>query len=231
MTELPLIAQVHFLVGTAAVATGFAALLLQKGSRWHWANGFAFFLAIIFLSLSGLYLSAVRSVVFTAFLSGLTLYLATTGWVSAKRRDCEIGWFETLACLSIFLFGIIAITAGYKGSTGCTALTKDVPFGTYYVMAGLAVLFAGLDLNQIFRSGLVGKHRIARHLWRMCSSMLIAVTIFFLGNNHVLPEALRKPVFLLTPIVAVILLMVFWLVRVLTKKTSPHGVGFDSTSL
>lgn len=218
MTELPLIAQIHFWVGTAAVATGCAALLLQKGSRWHRVNGFAFFLAIIFLSLSGLYLSAMRSVVFTAFLSVLTLYLVTTGWVSAKRQDDEIGWFETLACLSIFLFGIVALIAGYKGATGSIAITKDVPFGTYYVMAGLAALFTGLDLNQILRSGLFGKHRIARHLWRMCSSMLIAVTIFFLGNNHVLPEALRVPAFLLTPIFVVILLMVFWLVRVLTKR-------------
>lgn len=222
MTELPLIAQIHFLVGTASVATGFAALLLQKGSRWHRTNGFVFFLAIIFLSLSGLYLSAMRSVVFTAFLSVLTLYLVTTGWVSAKRRDGEIGWFETLACMSIFLFGIIALIAGYKGATGSAALTKDVPFGTYYVMAGLAALFTGLDLNQILRSGLLGKHRIARHLWRMCSSMLIAVIIFFLGNNHVLPEALHKPVLLLTPIVAVILLMVFWLVRVLTTRNSSN---------
>lgn len=218
MTELPLIAQIHFLVGTAAVATGFTSLLLQKGGTLHRTNGFVFFLAIIFLSLSGLYLSAMRTIVFTAFLSLLTLYLVTTGWVSAKRQDGEIGWFETLACVAIFLFGIVAFIAGYKGATGSTALTKDVPFGTYYVMAGLAVLFTGLDLNHILRSRLYGKHRIARHLWRMCSSMLIAVTIFFLGNNHVLPEALRQPVFLLTPIVAVILLMVFWLVRVLTTR-------------
>lgn len=229
MTELPFVALLHFWVGTAAVMSGFAALFFQKGSRLHRANGTVFLLTMIFLSLSGFYLSVTRSVIFTIFLSVLAFYFVTTGWVSAKRNDGEIGWFEKLACLSIILFALIAIVLGYKGATGATVLTKDVPAGAYFILAGLAVLSGGLDLNLIRRSGLLGKHRIARHLWRMCFSMFITVTIFFLGNNHVLPEVLRKPVVLMAPIVAVLLLMVFWIVRVLRSRAL-HKVVVRSSS-
>lgn len=224
MTSLPFIALLHFWVGTAAVVAGFAAFCLRKGCRLHRVSGLVFFTAIIFLSFSGLYLSVMRSVIFTVFISVLAFYLVTTGWMSAKRADGEIGRFEKLACLIILLFAIIAIVIGYKAATGSTVLTKNVPAGAYFTLAGLAILLGGFDINLIHRSGLYGKHRIARHLWRMCFALFIAVTIFFLGNNNVLPEVLRKPVFLAAPIFAVLLLTVYWIVRVLYSKKSRKTV-------
>ncbi|CAN0585999.1 unnamed protein product, partial [Laminaria digitata] len=93
-------------------------------------------------------------------------------------------------------------------------LLDDVASAACFILAALAVLFGAQDVAVIRRGGCTGKHRIARHLWRMCLSLFIAVTIFFLGNNDVLPEVLRTPFFLTAPIVAVPALMVFWLVRV-----------------
>ena len=43
----------------------------------------------------------------------------------------------------------------------------------------------------------------------MSGAMLIATSIFFLGNNHVLPEILRQDYFLLTPIFTVVAFMLF----------------------
>lgn len=224
MTELSFIPLLHFWVGTLAVCSGFGAMLFRKGGRLHRLIGTIFVVTMVFLCLSGLYLSATRSIVFTAFLSLFSLYLVTTGWVSAKRRNGEAGWFEKIACMGIILFALSAAITGFKAVTGDAFLTKDVPAATYFILSGLAILCAALDIKLLRRYGLSGKHRIARHIWRVGFSLVIAVTIFFLGNNDVLPEFLRKPAFLFAPIVAAFLLTAFWIVRVLRAKSPLSGV-------
>jgi hypothetical protein len=62
--------------------------------------------------------------------------------------------------------------------------------------------------------GLQGARRIARHLWRMCFALFIAAGSFFLGQAQVFPEPIRKSGLLPIPVLLVLLLMFFWLVRV-----------------
>jgi len=45
-------------------------------------------------------------------------------------------------------------------------------------------------------------------------ALLIATTIFFGGNSHILPKALRTELILITPIVTVLIFMFGWLVYV-----------------
>ncbi len=167
------------------------------------------------LGVSGIYFSYSRSILFTWFLALMALYLVTTGWMTARRVEGTIGRFEKIACMFILSSGLIAAGIGVATMSGVPRFTDEVPAGTYLVWAGPAAWFGVLDVNVIRRGGISGRHRIARHLWRMLSAMIIAVTIFFLGNNWVLPDILRMEVFLITPIVVVVASMVFWLVRVL----------------
>ena len=214
MSDLPLIGLLHLLMGTLAVISGAGALAAAKGLRLHRIAGNLFFGAMLLLIASGLYFSVTRSILFTFFLSVMAFYLLSSGWVTVMRREGKTGRFELANCLFILLAGAAALGLGLTETIRGAPLQDDVPSAAFFILAALAVLFGAQDVAVIRRGGCTGKHRIARHLWRMCLSLFIAVTIFFLGNNDVLPEVLRTPFFLTAPIVAVLALMVFWLVRV-----------------
>ena len=218
MSELPLIGLVHLLMGTVAVISGAGALAAAKGMRLHRMAGNLFFGAMLLLVASGLYFSFTRSIIFTLFLSVMAFYLLSSGWATVMRHEGKTGRFELANCLFILLAGAAALGVGLTETIRGAPLQDDVPSAAFFILATLAVLFGARDVAVIRRGGCTGKHRIARHLWRMCLSLFIAVTIFFLGNNHVLPEILRTPLFLISPIVAVLALMVFWLVRVTFTK-------------
>ena len=70
------------------------------------------------------------------------------------------------------------------------------------------------DLSVILRRGLIGAQRIARHLWRMCFGLFIAVGSFAAQGGRVLPPAWRSEVFL-AAIIIVFTVMFYWLARVL----------------
>ena len=215
MSELPLMGLAHLLMGTLAVISGAGALAVAKGLRLHRLAGNLFFGAMLLLIASGLYFSVTRSILFTIFLSVMAFYLLSSGWATVIRREGKTERFELANCLFILFAGAFALGTGLTETIRGAPLQDDVPSAAFFILAALAGLFGAYDVAVIRRGGCTGKHRIARHLWRMCLSLFIAVTIFFLGNNDVLPEVLRTPFFLTAPIVAVLALMVFWLVRVI----------------
>jgi hypothetical protein len=72
----------------------------------------------------------------------------------------------------------------------------------------------------ILCKGIYGTQRIARHLWRMCLGFFIAAGSLFIGNPQVFSEYFQQaevlaiPV-LTFPVLAILVLTVFWLVKVL----------------
>ncbi|HEX9933028.1 MAG TPA: hypothetical protein VGB08_09325 [Allosphingosinicella sp.] len=78
-----------------------------------------------------------------------------------------------------------------------------------------ASLGAGLDLAFILRGRLTGSQRIARHVWRISLAMLMVTFSTFAGDQiqKVFPDAVRGSFLLVLPAVAVLLAMVYWLVR------------------
>jgi hypothetical protein len=93
-----------------------------------------------------------------------------------------------------------------------------------YLFFGSVALFAAtLDLRMIFRGGVSGAQRIARHLWRMSFALYIAASSFFLGQAQVFPDAVREAqVFsvsvLALPKYVAFVLMIFWLSRTLVPN-------------
>ena len=76
---------------------------------------------------------------------------------------------------------------------------------------------------MLWRGGLVGAQRIARHLWRMCFGLFIATASLFLARPQLFPALLSKTHILLLLGILPLMLMVFWLIRVLfTKEFKPH---------
>ena len=101
-----------------------------------------------------------------------------------------------------------------RAAAGATGQLGGFPAGPYYVLAAIISLAAGFDLKLILRRGIGGTPRIARHLWRMCAAWFIATGSFFLGQQRVMPEAVRGSPILLVLGLAPLAFLLFWLVRV-----------------
>ena len=97
--------------------------------------------------------------------------------------------------------------------------------GAILVLGGIC-LVAGLgDLRYLARGAQSATQRLSRHLWRMCFAFFIATGSFFLGQQDVLPQALRGSPILFVLAFAPFALMLFWLVRVRLSKSRPFMLG------
>ena len=67
---------------------------------------------------------------------------------------------------------------------------------------------------MLFRSGLAGPERLARHLWRMCTALFVAAGSLFLGQPKVFPPSIRHSPWLLAPEILILAALVYWMIRV-----------------
>ena len=88
----------------------------------------------------------------------------------------------------------------------------------HFVFATVALLLALGDVRLVVRGGVFGKHRIARHLLRMGLALFVAVASFFLGQQQVIPSVLRNPFVLYGPVLLVVVLTIYWMIRVRFAK-------------
>ena len=82
--------------------------------------------------------------------------------------------------------GALMLWGGLGGSTPTPAGR-----GPVFFLAGLCLLAGSLDLRVVLRGRLTAGERIRRHLWRMCFAFFIATGSFFLGQQRVMPVAVR----------------------------------------
>lgn len=196
---------VHVTAGTLSLVSGGTAMLVRKGETVHRLAGNVFFIAMLAMTVSGFFVAILRDQPYNISASTLTFYLILTSWVAVTRKDGETGWFETLA-----LIGGLAIAANAYRYTQLGGDLVEV----HYVFGSFAALGALADLSVIVRGGISGRQRIARHLWRMALALLIATMAYFVGQPKFVPEILRETRLNLVPVFAVLVLLLFWLVRV-----------------
>ena len=196
MSEPALVGMLHFHVGCAAVVAGFAALASRKGEATHRAAGKIFLLAMLVLTLSGLWMSISREILFTVFLSAIALHAFVTGWAAAALQH-RIA--RTITQASGFSAGAIttgAILGGLKAAGTTGGVLNGLPPAAFYLIAGIGCLLCYYDL--VFCLTRTPSERLG-------FSFFLATGIFFFGNNHVLPAALRTPLFLSMPVVGVVI--------------------------
>jgi hypothetical protein len=209
----------HVTAGAIGLLSGAAALAFRKGSPPHRAAGNLFLVAILAMSASGAYVALTKPVAasLNGLVAALTLYLAATAWMTVRRKAGEIGLSEYGALLMALATGAAGLAFGWQAATS-EAPKDGIPAAMYYVFAGVALFAAALDVRMIARGGVAGAQRIARHLWRMCFALLIGATAFFIGQAKVFPPSVRETQILVAPVIAIVVLMVFWLVRVRFTK-------------
>ena len=203
---------VHIAAGLIALVAGTAAIAGRKGGGLHAWAGTAFCAAMLVLGASAAILEPFRQPVPGSPVGGIIVcYFVLTAWLTARRRDGDAGWIEKAACAAAF--GLAALMA-WGGFTGAT--TPAGP-GPVFAFAGLCLLAGIGDLKAILRK-LSPVQRISRHLWRMCFAFFIATGSFFLGQQDVLPRAVRGSPILFVLAFAPFAVMAFWLVRIRFKK-------------
>ena len=208
----------HVLAGTLAMLTGAAAMAVPKGARWHLLTGNAFVISMLSLAGSGAIIGFAREQALNGFMGVLTFYLVCTAWLTARRRDGKTRPSDWAVLAVPLAVGAGLTLNGMNAANSPTGASGGFSAGGYFVFATVAFLLAFGDLRMLLRGGVFGKHRIARHLLRMGLALFIAVASFFLGQQQVIPVALRSPFLLYGPVLLTIAVTIYWMIRVRFTK-------------
>ena len=212
MAEQAIVA-VHIAAGFAVFLFGAAAMALAKGGTAHRLCGNLFFGAMGALLVSGVTLGLLRPEVMGANTLGmLTFYLAATGWKTARTREGKPDAFEWGAIAFAVTTAVCAFIAGWTGANDPVGAKARMFAPAAYVISGLAVLFAAIDVSVVLRGGVVGAKRFARHVWRMGFAMVFGAAAGFIGQGARFPERVQ-PVLSGVVLLSLILTLV-WLARV-----------------
>lgn len=209
----------HICGALIGLFAGWTAMFFRKGSRRHGFVGNIFFISMLSMTASAVSIAVMKQQPSNVIAGVLTFYLVATAWLAVRRKQGETGLLEIGAMVVALANGIGALLLGWQASHSATAPKDGVPSAAYFVFGSVALLSAGGDVRMLIRGGVSGAPRIARHLWRMCFALLIATLSAVTGKRTAfLPEALRKPYFLVLPAVVLVVWMIFWLCRVLLTR-------------
>jgi hypothetical protein len=210
----------HIGGGSVGILSGAMAMVARKGSRLHRRAGHLFFVSMLVMSAIGAAVSPFlpRAQWGNVVAGVFTFYLVATAWATA-RRNSEVGAFEVGALVTATSVALGGLALGLLSTTH-PALISGTPLGALLVFAGIAALAAAGDLRILLRGQPAGRARIVRHLWRMCLALFVAAGSLFLGQPKVFPPPLRGSPVLFLPELAVLVALLFWLVRLRIGKAA-----------
>jgi uncharacterized membrane protein len=215
---VPALLATHIGAGAIAVLSGVSALAVRKGERAHRAAGSIFVASMVVMGLTAAYL-AYRIQSITLITGLLSVYLVTTSWLTVKSANGLAGVWSVVALLGITALAALEVWLGWSALTAPDKLAYGYTAAPYLVSAFVAVLAALMDVKVIVMRGVTGPARIARHLWRMCFALFVTLASFATqGLRYLVPQELKgtavEVVLDLGPGVVVLVLMIWWLVRV-----------------
>lgn len=214
-----LLRDTHILAGGLGLLAGAGAMSFRKGSVLHRRVGTAFVVAMLTVAVTGALMATVFD--FNRLnISGasLTLYLVLSAWVTVLRAPGRLGRGEmavaALGALVAVLIGSFALRA-----IVVPAARPALPF--YLVFGSIVALATAADVRLIRRGGIAGSARTVRHLWRMCTAMLIATMSFFIGQARLFPSEVRESNLLPVPVAIVAIALIVWLIRYRPRPLVP----------
>jgi uncharacterized membrane protein len=207
----------HVAMGVIGLATGSVAIAARKGGTWHRRSGVVFVWSMIAMALSAVVIALYEGAT-TVIAGGLTAYLVLTAYLALKEprsRLVDIG-------LMLLAFGFAAMEYYYGfivwGMPGHKS--EGVPAGIILFMGTVVLLAAIGDARMIRGGGVQGTRRIARHLWRMCFGLFIALGSFTaqLVKMPFIPPAMRSLPVILAISTAPLILLLYWMWKVRFRK-------------
>lgn len=208
----------HICTGTLGMLSGFVAIFLRKGSRQHGIAGNVFTASMLGLSASGAFLAILKFQPGNILGGFLTFYMVSTAWLSARHSDGRTRIFDWGALLFVLAVAAVEVTLGFQAAASATGMKYDYPPAPYFIFGSVALLAGVGDSRMLRRGGIFGAQRVARHLWRMCFALFVAAVSIFLARAQLFPLILKKTRVLAFLSFLPLLLMLYWLVRVLFTK-------------
>ena len=220
MTIIPYV--LHIGAGTIGLASGLVAAFARKGGNLHRKAGTVFVVAMLVMAVSAAYLAVVvPGQIVNLFIGTFVFYLVATAWMTVRRKPGTTGRLEmTALVVAVCLCAPFAVLS-FQLATGVAPFFKSaVPLEGPVLIAiygfTTVLLIAALgDARVVFAHGIAGAPRLARHLWRMCLGLTLAVGSFF---TNALPRLLPGPVHVtgifFLPQLLVLGFLVFWVIRV-----------------
>jgi hypothetical protein len=216
----------HIASGAIAVLMGAITFAVRKGAATHVNAGRVFTAAMGLSSFLGAILGLIKFetfyITFHAGVLGMTLVLC--GWLLARKRaGHRNSLLVAIGCVN-FLNTAGLAAAGFCALTLPDQILRGFAAADYFFLAGITGVALINDLIILLSKTLSYKHRIAQHVWRMCIGFFIAAGSAFTGPGaSIFPEAVRDSGILSLPELTIILLMLFWLFKILRGKGSAHS--------
>jgi hypothetical protein len=199
---------IHLAGGLTALAAGALAASARKGGRLHARAGNVFIVAMLALAATATVLDWLKPEPGPGVGGLFVAYFVTTSWMTARRRDGTTGRFEIVAGVAALLTAAALFWGALTGETTPAGPGPIFAIGTLCLLAGLG------DLRAVLGGPLTPRQRIIRHLWRMCLAFFVATGSFFLGQQDVLPAAMRGTLAQFAMAFAPLALIPFWLLRI-----------------
>ena len=214
---------IHILAGSVGIIVGYVALFAAKGSGTHRRSGMVFVYAMITMGLMGAMMAAVwgKAPETNIPVGLLTAYLVVTGLITVRPAFAISRWLDPGLMLVALAVGLIFPTFGFEAAASPKGTLNGMPIYPYLIFGSIALL-AGVGDLRLIRSGGIqiirGVPRLRRHLWRMCTALLIAAFSFFLGQSKVIPKPIRIIPLLVVPPLVVLAALVYWAWRVRVRR-------------
>jgi uncharacterized membrane protein len=219
-----MILPVHILAGGLALLAGYVALYAAKGASAHRKSGTVFSYAMIVMSLSGAYIALLHANAISVVAGLMTFYMVATGMRTVRPRGEAVGPIDRAATLFASIVAAACFVVGMQAAG--RGRPEAYPLFIFGIVGALAVRG---DLRLMRAGSLEGPRRISRHLWRMCFAMWVAAASFFWGPQGRVPELIRIPLLQAIAVLLPIVVMIYWLRRLRTKRRAAARVAHELT--
>jgi hypothetical protein len=220
---MPVILPIHIAGGMLALVFGYVALFAAKGRTVHRKSGVLFVFAMVAMSLAGALVAAVHNTPSSVVAGLLTFYFVTTGMLTVRPRGQQSDWIDRVGVVYALAVSAIAFKSGLELMS--RGRPETVPM---FIFGIVAMLAATGDVRMMRAGGIQGSARLKRHLWRMCFAMWVAAASFFWGPRGRVPEVIYYPALLPIPVMAPVVVMLYWLWRLRRRSRARDRAVTDA---
>jgi len=214
----------HIIAGTLALLSALIAVCSAKGDSLHRKAGLVFCGSMVAMSLTGAYMAYSKQEVFSALIGLLAFYLVSTGYITVGGLFQKARMVTFFLMVAAFVLGIVGLSLGVRTLQNSGESAGLGSFVAFAIFSSIAIIGALLDLRMFIAGSIQGKHRLARHLWRMCLALFLACAAFFLGQADEFPLMLQNYKLLSIPVIASLALIPYWIVRIFSSKKKLSAV-------
>jgi uncharacterized membrane protein len=212
----------HIIAGTIAVIAGALALTHKKGQQSHRLSGKIFVCTMAIMALSGAYIAILKPMMISLIAGFYTLHLVLTAYLVIKSPEQTCTQFDYFTPLLSCCLTCLSLHFGFEALNHNSGTFDGFSHEPYFFFALLSAVALIGDIRLLVFQGLKQNHRLARHIWRMCFALYLAVGSFFGQGGNALPENISQSVLIHLPEPFILLVMIFWLVQVGRKKSSSN---------